>query len=98
MVEQLTLNQRVAGSSPARFTTCFNCLRTGNRLIEKSTVAENVATSLIGIGSGWVASAQILLLTVWGDDITSPSLPPDLSPHRPRIRLNAELLKRITET
>ena len=27
MVEQLTLNQRVAGSSPARFTKLFNNLR-----------------------------------------------------------------------
>jgi hypothetical protein len=42
MVEQLTLNQRVAGSSPARFTKVFRHLCATQRDAQEPTVARIV--------------------------------------------------------
>ncbi len=45
MVEQLTLNQRVAGSSPARFTNCFIHLQALDCDTRQAVVAETVAST-----------------------------------------------------
>jgi hypothetical protein len=45
MVEQLTLNQRVAGSSPARFTNCFFHLQAFLSDARQAVVAETVANT-----------------------------------------------------
>jgi hypothetical protein len=41
MVEQLTLNQRVAGSSPARFTTNFYYLQHPPAIVRRARCSEN---------------------------------------------------------
>jgi hypothetical protein len=47
LVEQLTLNQRVAGSSPARLTTIF-----GNSCLEKDYTQK--PAEALRAGAGWV--------------------------------------------